>query len=502
MQAFNIKPKHVIKHKLIANLVILLGLILAIIIYIGNLDYTRAAGNASIVLSPSSASYETGKTFVTNVQIVTGSEPTQSVQVVLNYDSSKLQLTNIATASQPYETTLVSNTNAGTIDVVRASLDGNVTGTNTFMKLTFKTLATGTATIQVKSGSYISDESEPYDNDGIWNGVQNSSTITIKNPTSTPAPSENTNPPTENNNPTPSPNVDPKPPSDQSPTPTENIPPINENPPAGDLVIEQPKVAERKLKKAVFQLKTKVPVKAKILFGLDGQLIHSTEETELSTNPSIQINEKFLEPGRTYSYKVILTDKDGNTTETPTETFRAKGYRLRLVLKDKEGEPLKNLKVVLRSEPREGTTDENGVVLFEDVELGKHTAYFSIQGKEFAQAVQVNDLVSTNEDGEEVIPIQTTEVIVENKGINLILVVTSVLLLIIIIVLILYILKKRNKSTPLNSDDINTTKSPENSSNLNNTISIDSSSYNDNTEKFLKPQPPEAGRVITPEQNQ
>lgn len=376
------------------------------------LQLANAAGAATISFSPGSGSYEVGQTFSVNVAVNNGAVATATAQVIVNYDTSKLQLTNLATASEPFETQFGSATTGGTIDVTRASLNGDVTGSNNFMRLTFKALSAGSSSMTVASGSSILKAD---DSSQIWNEVQTSATYTVTTPaTPTPTPT-----PTTPSNPTP---TSPSTPTSETPatptTPTDNTTetpenssqdqnPIETNPSATGVLEEEPQVAERKLKKAVITLRTKKPVTAKILYGVDGQLISSTPESELSTQQRISLDPALLVAGRTYSYKVVLTDEGGNVTETETKTFRAAGYKLRLVLEDADGNPLARIKVQLRSEPREGTTGDDGIVEFEDVELGDHTAYYSVNGNDQQQTLSVVDNAILDEDGEESVPLQS-----------------------------------------------------------------------------------------------
>ena len=127
-------------------------------------------------------------------------------------------------------------------------------------------------------------------------------------------------------------------------------------------------------------METSRPVKAKLLYGLDGTLASASSETDFTTAPSVEIPSSMLVPGRTYSYAMALTEQDGTVSQSSTQTFVSKGYRLKLKLVYRDGKPCKRKYVKLNSEPREGTTDDNGEIVFEDVEAGDHKVSFDVAG--------------------------------------------------------------------------------------------------------------------------
>ena len=472
-----------------------LAFVLASTALTAGLQLVHAAGAATISFSPSNGNYEIGKSFSVNVNVNNGAVPTATAQVILNYDTSKLQLTNLASASEPFETQFGSATTGGTIDVTRASLNGDITGSNSFMRLTFKALAAGNGTVTVTSGSSILKAD---DSSQIWNESLTTATYSVvapvivaPTPTPNPTPAPTTPSPTPTN------------PSSPSPTPQNNTanpaqPEANEtavesNPPAAELVDEQPQVTERSLKRVSLSLKTKSPVRAKVLYGIDGQLSSATQETELSTNPTISLDPKLLVPGRTYSYKVVLTDEQGSVTETDIATFRAKGFNLRVLLRDKDNKPLAKVKVTLRSEPREGTTNDEGIVEFEDVELGDHTAYYKVDGQDQQQVLSVVDN-ATAEDGQELIPFQAIEIIAtSDANLSALVVVLPVLVLASIGGLVVYLKMRSSKKVATNNYGYSPAQNnaePQQDSH--------ESEMKQSTRDYLNPTPPEVNEVIKP----
>lgn len=59
---------------------------------------------------------------------------------------------------------------------------------------------------------------------------------------------------------------------------------------------------------------------------------------------------------------------------------------------DEFGNPIPNLPVTLHSEPRTGTTNEDGVVTFTEVPTGEHHILFAYADKEIEKAVTINDV--------------------------------------------------------------------------------------------------------------
>ncbi len=77
--------------------------------------------------------------------------------------------------------------------------------------------------------------------------------------------------------------------------------------------------------------------------------------------------------------KLIATSTNTTSNSQTEEILKANDndneYTLTLKLKGKDNLPLSNVKVILHSEPKEGVTDKNGVITFNNVEKGNHELY-------------------------------------------------------------------------------------------------------------------------------
>ena len=476
-----------VKSRITSLLIATMALVLSAIFLCTGIRSVFAAGSASINFSSASSSFTKGSTFSVDVTIDTASVATTTAQVIFSYDTTKLQVTNLSSASEPYETQFGSATTGGQIDVTRASLNGNITGSNRFMRVTFKALTSGTTNLALQSTSSVLKAD---DSSQIWNESLTTANYTISDPPSAAPPSQPVPATPSATTSTPTPSGSPSAP----PQPDGAIDNIESNPPAGGIIDVQPEVSERKLKKVAIKLRTMKPVRAKIIYGVDGQLSSSSQETELTSAPEISLDPALLVPGRTYSYKVILTDADGAITETDTQTFRAKGYRLKIIVKNEKGDVQKRTKIILRSEQREGTTDDNGEVIFDDVELGDHTAYYTLNGNDQQHELSIIDNSSIDDNGEDTIPTQLVEIVATSTSFNMLPVIVSLLVLSIFAIGGYSIYKKivsRNNailssaSTDMNYQHYNQT-------------SVSDEYQQKNDDAYLKPEPLKVNTIIKP----
>jgi hypothetical protein len=88
---------------------------------------------------------------------------------------------------------------------------------------------------------------------------------------------------------------------------------------------------------------------------------------------------------------VTVTNAAGKITSSSQAQFTTKGFRLVLILRDKDGSFFKKKKVTLHSDPQTATTDENGQVIFEDVAPGQHNVEIDNNGQKVTQGVVVED---------------------------------------------------------------------------------------------------------------
>ncbi|HET8709311.1 MAG TPA: carboxypeptidase-like regulatory domain-containing protein [Candidatus Saccharimonadales bacterium] len=146
--------------------------------------------------------------------------------------------------------------------------------------------------------------------------------------------------------------------------------------------------------KAVIHVVTKKPTKVHLRFGQNGNLSAATLPSEYGTAHDIALDAGRLVPGRTYSYMVVSVAKDGTQSTGPMQTFTTKGFTVYLTVFDKNHEPLQGKTVTLHSTPMSATTDDNGVVKFDNVAPGSHHLEYDADGKIHSQTVTVGNNVT------------------------------------------------------------------------------------------------------------
>lgn len=491
-----------LRRKLTGLTAVVFSIICGISLPLVILGQAEAAGSSSINLSPSSQSVTVNNTFDVTVAVNPAGETAVGAQVKLTFDNAKLQYQSMVEYTTPLDAALYNSVSGNTIQVTRATFGSGGSTTFNFIKITFKAIAAGSATVVVQPGTEVTRAS---DGANAWNGVQTSATYTISNPVSptptpTPTPTPSPTPtPTPSPNPTPTPSPTPTPtPSptpSQSPTPTPTPTPTPDPVPA-DLIVSQPAVTKNSFKRITISMVTARPVKARVVYGLEGDMALSTPETELTTNPTIEIPAGTIVPGRTYTYAVAVTEESGNATQTTAQTFVAKGYHLKLSLKYADGSPVRKKRVQLHTELREAETDDNGDVSFEDVEAGDHTISFEVAGATIEQPVTVAANEQVNEDTQEVeTPVQTIELQIDqapkSKGILYLL--GGFGLGALAVAAIVWALLKRKAQM---GNAMHFGSAPSANNGFSNTPQPSTTVTND---EFLKPDPPKVSSVISPE---
>lgn len=229
-------------------------------------------------------------------------------------------------------------------------------------------------------------------------------------------------------------------------------------------------------------------VKAKVVYGLDGTLALATPETDFTTTPSIEIPASTLVPGRTYSYAVSVSEQDGAVSQSSTQTFVAKGYRLKLRILYRDGKPCKNKQVKLNSEPREGTTNDDGEVVFEDVEAGDHTVSFDVAGASVSQSVTVSANETVLADGVD-LPLQSLELqIAQSSSSGKLPLLIGSTVGVVLVAAIGFVIMRQKRSLPIGRVNASAAVA---------TQPLAPSADDD----FLKPNPPAVSSVIHPEEH-
>lgn len=351
---------------------------------------TNAAGSNTFSLSSSASTITQNETFVVTANLTSTSDAITSGRIYVTFDTSKVAFVSASFSGSPWTNdTGETGEGNGYYQATRYKTPPYVTGTNMFVKITFKALVSGGSTsLSVNNGnSLINDEAT---GGNVLTGSTGVS-VSFKAPTTT-APSTPT-------------------PSKPSTTPSSPTTPSTQPTTQPTIMPEVTSSLAQDFGVATVTVSTTSPVKAKLLYGLKDKLEFESSEVVISQTHPFIIESKYIAPGFVYQYKVVFTDTAGTVKETPIETFRAKGFRVRMRVLDASGKPLAKKKAVLYSEPIESETDDEGYVTFEDVHAGEHTLKVQADDNtEIEQSVAVTDN-RTFVEGNLVIPVQEQEVV-------------------------------------------------------------------------------------------
>lgn len=396
------------------------------------------AATGSMYITPASTSVLNGASVTVSVRINPATN-IDGVEASLGYDASKLEFLSIDPSGSAFEIALGPQTGSGgTVSITRGTLGTAVSSDALVARVSFKALVgSGSSGISLSgnataSGTYI-------------NPSTSGTTITLTSPAApTPTP---TPPSTPTTSPAPAP----------APTPTTSDPapdpvPTTETP---TTTTTEPKVeiAQNNVQftKVGVVVKTTVATRVYIIYGTNGKFEFQTTKTELGKEHTVALDESKLLPGTSYNYKVISESEAGAKAETESQTIKTKGYSLRVTVIGKDAQPFKKKKVTIFSEPQTGQTDGDGSVTFTNLTAGNHTVQYEQAGKQYKKTVLVDDIVKTNDSGEQVAALQNTAVLYEDlvvpKGLNtlgLTAVLTSILL-----ALAVFVLYKRGLLKPI-----------------------------------------------------
>lgn len=174
-----------------------------------------AAGDAYFTLSPSGGSYKIGNSFtITVYEHSSAGDNVDAAGVNLSYNASLLQWTGNSTGAF---TLCGSNSGGGGSVSVQCASSSTVSGTQTVASVSFKVLASGTANVNMTSGSDIDNGSGT----SVWDGSLKSAGFSLTGTTtSSGSGSTSTKSSTPSSTTSPSPAPAPKPTPSPSPTPT------------------------------------------------------------------------------------------------------------------------------------------------------------------------------------------------------------------------------------------------------------------------------------------
>lgn len=144
----------------------------------------------------------------------------------------------------------------------------------------------------------------------------------------------------------------------------------------------------------------------------------ATIPTGLAKEHDVSLDSNFLIPGTTYQYKIVSEDEKANRIEGSLQTFKTKGYTLKVTLLDKNKKPISKTHVTLFSDPINATTDEKGVVTFSDIPPGEHHLQYKAKGVDISKSLVVAANVSTAADGSQTAAIQSASVTLDNYAVQ------------------------------------------------------------------------------------
>jgi len=344
---------------------------------------TRAAGSATMYLSPASGSVESGSNITLSVYENSGSEPVNTVKSAVNYDASKFDYVSIDASGSGFEMPTPDSISSGSIVISRGTITPK-TGAVFIFRFTLRAKAgSGNSSVTIdKSNSFVVAVAGTTD---ILTTVQNGS-YTLTTPVTPTTPS------------TPAPTIPSK------KTPSTKTPATNNT--STDTVT--PKISKEVSVNAGFNTvtlswETDEPVRGTVEYGPTKDLGLSVSSSELTAKPTLTLDFKNVRPGTSYFYRVKSSDAAGNVLTGDITTFQTQGYKVTVILKDKMGKPIKKTPVQLFSDPKEGKTDKDGKVTFENIAPGVHTLKLSIDGKQFEEFVTVSDNLNSDKQAVEAI---------------------------------------------------------------------------------------------------
>jgi hypothetical protein len=371
-----------------------LGIFIAVFgIAIGLMSSSALATSASFTTSRSASTITVGNNVTFTVRVNSGTNAMDSAQATLNFDSSKLQY---VTHSGGTFSPVVQNVGASSFAFAGAIFGGSTSGNQTLFSITFKSVATGTASTSLSgvraalSGSDLSITSASGSSVSIE--AQATSSPTPPPSSSTPSTSTPSSSPTTQSPSSSSPTRSTSEPTNQETVELDTTPPVIQGEP--EFQVTKSTIIAKVL--------TDEPSKITVRYSLkDSDDIKQTESGEISQTSEIVIGrDEPLQAGRTYVLRITLTDEAGNVSEEKSYEAKTEGVEYTVRIVDKNGQPLANYPVTLFSEPIESMTDDDGVARFGDVTPGEHTVVFEIDGVTIRQPVIVGEqlaLLSSSE---------------------------------------------------------------------------------------------------------
>jgi len=304
---------------------------------------------SSLWFSPTSGTFSKDSTLNLKIGIDTKGEAINAVQANVLYPADKLQFLSASTSGSALTIIAEKSGGGGVIRIAGGTLPPGFSGSKLIASLSFKVMSdSGTGSLNFAGDSSalrISDNSESLSSKG-------SATLSFST-TSSLAPSPST---------------------------------VSEN-----LIISDVSVNDIGKKTATISWKTNRKAASSVDFGPTSVYAFNLTSPDLVLDHSIKIDESYLVAGTTYYFKVRSLDKNKVEASSDESQFSTKGYSLVVKVKDPKGNPIKDAFVRLFSTPKEGETDANGEITFEDVSPGNHGVIVTSKGSTITKQVDVKD---------------------------------------------------------------------------------------------------------------
>lgn len=322
------------------------------------LGTTSASAATSFSLTPASGTYGKDAIIKVNVYANTGGENINAVQANVSYPTDKLQFQSISTGGSALTIIAEKNASGGVVRLAGGTPSPGFSGNKLLASISFKVLAdTGTAGLAFTSESAALRDS---DNVNALTGKGTASFTLGKGSATTPTPTTTSTTTTG--------------------TTTKST---------GAIAISNVLVESTTTNTAVISWKTDVRSNSSVEFGT-GESEFTESSTELTTDHRLTLS-NYLVPGTTYTFRVRSTDAAGREGESEQSSFKTKGYQVVLRIKDGSGKGVAGASVTIYSEVQQGTTDENGEVVFNDVAPGKHGVIVKSDNQTMINEVEVSD---------------------------------------------------------------------------------------------------------------
>jgi hypothetical protein len=159
---------------------------------------SKAAGNATMALSPVSQSIDQGDNFTVQIQENSNTDPVNAVQANLSFDPAKLEALSIDTTGSAFEIEAENVIGAGTIEIARGTTIPK-TGTQLVAAINFRSkLSPGATTVSFAAGTVLVRSTDNTDilgntTNGVYTIVNPAPTVSITDPVDNQVVSGNVN---------------------------------------------------------------------------------------------------------------------------------------------------------------------------------------------------------------------------------------------------------------------------------------------------------------------